>query len=286
VPEGDVDALVTDHAGKRYGATNVYYLPRTPNGRGVADAWSAAGDGEPADEKPRLLVISGDEAATDPSVRALAADADFVLGIGMFESSFRGIADLVLPGTSYLERDGTTVNLEGRLQRQRRAVVAPVPDVTMVISKLAERFEVEVSPHVSVLFDELSERCFGGISFSDVGERASLPPRAEAQAEEVSDTNPVSDTRGLRLVAYRPLFSGAAVDRTPELEFQKPDAEVQLSRDDANARGIKNGQTVTVSSNGTSLELRARIVKDLQAGVVRVARDHAGDLHASVEIKP
>jgi NADH dehydrogenase/NADH:ubiquinone oxidoreductase subunit G len=286
VPDGDVDALVTDRPGPRYGASSVYYLPRTPNGRGVTDAWSAAGDGEPADEKPRLLVISGDEAATDPSVRAMAAESEFVLGIGMFESSFRGIADLVLPGTSYLERDGTTVNLEGRLQRQRRAVVAPVPDVTMFISKLAERFEVDVSPHVSVLFDELSERCFGGISFSAIGERASLPPRAQAQAEEVSDTSPVSDTRGLRLVAYRPLFSGAAVERTPELEFQKPDAEVQLSRDDAKARGIKSGQTVTVSSNGTSLELRARIAKDLQAGVVRVAREHAGDLHASVEIEP
>jgi NADH dehydrogenase/NADH:ubiquinone oxidoreductase subunit G len=284
VPDGDVDALVTDRAGPRYGAPSVYYLPRTPNGRGVTDAWSAAGDGEPADEKPRLLVISGDEAATDPSVRAMAAEAEFVLGIGLFESSFRGIADLVLPGTSYLERDGTTVNLEGRLQRQRRAVVAPVPDVTMVISKLAARFEVELSPHVSVLFDELAVRCFGGISFSDVGERASLPPRAEALAEEVSDTNVVSDTRGLRLVTYRPLFSGAAVDRTPELQFQRPEAEIHLSREDAKKRGIKSGQTVTVSSNGTSVELRARVAKDLQGGVVRIARDHAGDLHASVEV--
>ncbi len=270
----------------RYGATNVYYLPRTPNGRGVADAWSVAGDGEPADEKPRVLVISGDEAATDPPVRAMAAEAEFVLGIGMFESSFRGIADLVLPGTSYLERDGTTVNLEGRLQRQRRTVIAPVPDVTMFISKLAERFDVEVSPHVSVLFDEVAAKCFGGISFSDVTERADLPPRAE----QVSDTTPVSDTRataaGLRLVAYRPLFSGAAVDRTPELQFQRPDAEIQLSRDDAKARGIRNGDTVTVSSNSTSVELRARIARDLQAGVVRVAQDHAGDLPAFVEVKP
>jgi predicted molibdopterin-dependent oxidoreductase YjgC len=91
---------------------------------------------------------------------------------------------------------------------------------------------------------------------------------------------------GLRLVAYRPLFSGAAVERTPELAFQKPDAEIHLSRGDAKARGIRNGQTVNVSSNGTSIELRARIAKDLEAGVVRVARDHAGDLHESVEVKP
>jgi NADH dehydrogenase/NADH:ubiquinone oxidoreductase subunit G len=285
VPEGDVDALVTDHAGPRYGATDVYHLPRTPNGRGVTDAWSAAGDGEPVDEKPRVLVISGDEAATDPAVRAVAAEADFVLGIGMFESSFRGIADLVLPGASYLERDGTTVNLEGRLQRQRRAVAGPAPDVTMFISKLAERFGVEVSPHVSVLFDELAERCFGGISFAEVGERAALPPRAEAQAvEQAASTAEAAPGTGLRLVAYRPLFSGAAVERIPELAFQRPDAEIQLSRADASARGIRNGQTVTVSSNGTALELRARVARDLQAGVVRVPRQHAGDLHAIVEV--
>ena len=95
--------------------------PLTPNGRGVADAWSRAADGEPADGEPRLLIVSGDEAAGNPAVRALAEHADVVIGIGMFEESFRGFCDLVLPGTSYLERDGTTVNLEGRLQRQRRA---------------------------------------------------------------------------------------------------------------------------------------------------------------------
>src|SRR5439155_6844661 len=182
-PAGPVDALVTDQPNVRLGARDVYYLPRTPNGRGVTDAWSAAGDGEPTDEQPRLLVISGDEAATDPSIRALAAAVEVVIGIGMFEESFRGLADLVLPGTSYLERDGTTINLEGRLQRQRRAVLAPVPDVLAWIAKLAARFDVELSPHASVVFDEISARCFGGISFGEVGERAELPPRAEQPAE-------------------------------------------------------------------------------------------------------
>ena len=286
-PNGPVDALVTDVPGISLGAGSVYYLPRTPNGRGVSDAWSAAGDDEPVDETPRLLVISGDEAATDPSVRALAADAELVIGIGMFEESFRGIADLVLPGTSYLERDGTTINLEGRLQRQRRAVLAPVPDALAWIAKLAERFGVAVSPHASIVFDEISERCFGGISFGEIGEQADLPPRAERPAEGSSQvTRPAASGQELVLVAYRPLFSGAAVDRTPELQFQRPDPEVEISPADAKARGIRNGATVRVSSNGTSVELRARISRELAAGTVRVARDHAADLHTMVEVKP
>ncbi|MBA3842529.1 MAG: (2Fe-2S)-binding protein [Actinobacteria bacterium] len=294
VPTGAVGALITDDAAKAAGivAEHVYVLPFTPNGRGVADAWSAAGDEEPVDEKQRVLIISGDEAATDPSVRALAAEAETVIGIGMFEESFRGIADLVLPGTSYLERDGTTVNLEGRLQRQRRAVVAPVPDVLAWLSKLGERFDVELSPHASVLFDEVSERCYGGVTYAELGEHATLPPlAAEAQTPRLSVDSTQTQGQaerspGLRLVAYRPLFSGAAVERTPELAFQRPDPVVELSREDAQTRGIRNSQTVTVSSNGTSLELRAQVARDLLPGAVRIARDHAGDLHPTVEVRP
>jgi NADH dehydrogenase/NADH:ubiquinone oxidoreductase subunit G len=291
-PDERVDALVTDQPELTYGAHNVYYLPRTPNGRGVTDAWSAAGDGEPVDGKPRVVVISGDEAATDPAVRAMAADAEIVIGIGMFVESFRGIADLVLPGTSYLERDGTTINLEGRLQRQRRAVLAPVPDVLAWVSKLAARFDVELSPYASNVFDEISGKCFGGISYSDIGEKAELPPPAERPEtqEPGSKSEPGSGT-GLRLVAYRPLFSGPAVDRTPELQFQRSSGDVQISRADAKARGIRHGQLVTVSSHGSEslnggVELRAQIARDLAVGIVRVAAPDAGDLHAIVEVKP
>jgi NADH-quinone oxidoreductase subunit G len=63
-PEGPVDALVTDLPNLQLGARTVYYLPRTPNGRGVADAWSAAGDGEPVDEEPTRSRASWSSPAT------------------------------------------------------------------------------------------------------------------------------------------------------------------------------------------------------------------------------
>ena len=289
-PEGRVDVLVTDNAARAAGvsAEHIYVLPLTPNGRGVADAWSAAGDEDPQDVKPRVLVISGDEAAADPSVRALAAEAETVIGIGMFEESFRGIADLVLPGTSYLERDGTTINLEGRLQRQRRAVLAPCPDVLAWVSKLAERFDVELSPHAALVFDEVSAICFGGITFGKVGERGQLVPQGERVPDTAEPASPAAarGSAGLRLIAYKPLFSGPAVDRTPELHFQRPTGEVQIAANDARERGIRNGQQVTVSSNGTSIDLRARIARDLAPGAVRIVRDEATDLHAFVEVRP
>ena len=293
IPEEPLEGavLVSDDAARcawfarDLGAAAAFYLPRTPNGRGVADAWSAAADGEPGDEEPRLLVVSRELAAADPSVRALARRAEAVVGIGMFEDTFRGLCDLVLPGTSYLERDGTTVNLEGRLQRQRRAVIAPCPDELAWIARLAERFGVELSPHASVVFEEVSARCYGGIGFGDVGERTPLPARAESRAPVAAPASaPLPDGEGLRLVTYRPLFSGAAVERTPELQFMRPDGEVELAPDDARARGIRTGDPVTVSSNGTSRELRARVARDLAPGLVRIPRDDAAGLHDVVEV--
>jgi anaerobic selenocysteine-containing dehydrogenase len=111
-------------------------------------------------------------------------------------------------------------------------------------------------------------------------------PQPETQ-ERGSRSEPRSRAENsLRLVAYRALFSGPAVERTPELQFQRRGAVVELSPDDARSRGIRNGATVTVSSNGTSVELRAKLARDLQAGVVRIAQEYAEDLHATVEIEP
>jgi len=89
----------------------------------------------------------------------------------------------------------------------------------------------------------------------------------------------------VRLVAYKPLFSGAAVERVPELQFQRPEAEVELSVADARRLKIEAGSPVNVSSNGTSVELRARVNPKLLGGVARIAAEHAGELGTSVEVK-
>jgi NADH-quinone oxidoreductase subunit G len=274
-------------AGKE--GSGAFHLPSTANGGGVADAWAAAADEAPVNPEPiKLLVVSGDEAIADPNVRGLAEQAETVLAIGMFARPVRGgWVDLALPGTSYLERDGTYVNLEGRLQRLRRAVIPPCPDELAWISKLAQRFEVELSPYPSEIFAEVSERCFGGMPFGAVGERAELPP-PEAEGETVSAPAAETATTGgggpLQLLRYRPLFSGAAVERVDELQFQRPFAEIELSEQDASTRGISSGETVKVSSNGTSVELRARVNRSLKAGVVRAAEEHVRDLEAGVEV--
>src|SRR5207244_10282850 len=102
---------------QRLGAEAAFYLPETANSRGVCDAWAAAADEEAADPDPiGLLIVTGDEAAANPDVRAMAELAERVIVISMFHGLAAGRADLVLPGTGYLARDGTHVNLDGRTQ--------------------------------------------------------------------------------------------------------------------------------------------------------------------------
>jgi NADH-quinone oxidoreductase subunit G len=264
-----------------------FHLPATPNGRGVAEAWAAAADADETNPSPiGLLIVSGDEAAADPSVRALAELAESVIVIGMFHGLATGWADLVLPATSYLERDGTLLNLEGRLQRLRRAVIPPCPDELAWLAQLATRFGVELSPYASVLFGEVSERIFGGIPFGEVGECAPLGPRVRLNGSrpEFAEGHPLPGGSGLRLVRYRPLFSGPAVERVPELQFQRPRPEIELAWDDARRRGIATGADVIVSSNEARITLRAKVSRTLPAGVARIAEEFAAELGRHVEV--
>jgi NADH-quinone oxidoreductase subunit G len=270
---------------RRLGAEGAFHLPETANGRGVSDAWAAASDEEATNPEPiGLLIVSGDEAAANPDVRAMAEQSERVIAISMFQGLAAGWADLVLPGTSYLERDGTYVNLEGRIQRLRRAVIPPAPDELAWLAALAERFDVDLSPYPSAVFAEVSAIAFGGIPFGEVGEFARLPEATHDESPVEVPLEPHGPEGGLRLVRYRPLFSGPAFERIPELQFQRPEPEVALSAEDASSRGIADGDDVTIRSDGTSVTLRARIADDLRAGVVRVAEDHAGELQPRVEV--
>jgi len=273
---------------ERIGCKAAFYVPATPNARGIADAWAVASDGEaPDSESIGLLIVSGDEAAASPNVRALAERADAVLVVSMFQGLAAGWADLVLPGTSYLERDGTYVNLEGRLQRLRRTVEPPCPDELEWISQLAARFGVDVAPYAASVFAEVAQRVYGGIPFGEVGERASLRvyDGAPTHVDPPALPEPTAQGDGLKLVCYKPLFSGPAVERVEELQFQRPQAEAELSSADAKARGVKTGDEITLTAGAQSVTLRARVNRSLREGVVRVPTEHAGGLQGFVDVR-
>ena len=166
-------------------------VPRTPNGIGVAHAVGRAGANASNSlllGSPALVLVSGDEAAADPALRELVESAESVIAVTMFQGLVVGWADLVLPGTSYLERDGSMTNMEGRVQRLRRAVIPPGPDELAWLAKLAGSFGVELSPHAALVYEELF-----GEAFDALGETAPLnvlrsgPDRCQAPARSEGD---------------------------------------------------------------------------------------------------
>ena len=205
----------------------------------------------------------------------------------MFEESFRGWCDLVLPGTSYLERDGTTVNLEGRLQRQRRAVIAPCPDELAWIAKLAERFEVELSPHASLVFDEISASCYGGITFGEIGEQAPLPEAARGRG--AAGAEPADEDGAGRRGPAAPHLP-AALLRARGRADARARVPAARRRGRAGARptrapaGSRRATSSRSARTGRRVELRARIARDLPPGTVRMPRGDADGLHDFVEV--
>ncbi len=91
-------------------------------------------------------------------------------------------------------------------------------------------------------------------------ERAELPPRTNLDdAPELAPLDEPKTGKGFELATYRSLFSGREVERTEALAFQRPPAEVEISKADADeAARSPPARPVVVGTNGTSRELRAR----------------------------
>jgi len=261
-------------------------LPASPNAHGVGEAWAAAGEENRQPKQIGLLFVSGDEAASDPQVRRLAEHARATVALTLFASDSGEWADLVLPATGYLERNGTMRNLEGRLQRLRGATGSPVRSELSWLVELAGRLGVELPGNEAALFAELSAKALGGVSLASLGDRAPLPPRSEAKTFAIVEPEAPPTLLGgpLELIRYRALFSGPAVEHVPELAFQRPPTEVEISPEDADRRGISDGDEVVVRSNGTRVTLRTRINVALLPGAVRVAAEHCSELARGVEV--
>ena len=88
----------------------------------------------------------------------------------------------------------------------------------------------------------------------------------------------------LKLVRYRALFSGPAVERVPELQFQRPEPVIELSARDAGTRNISTGEEVVVRSNGTADRASRTVNKSLVGGAVRAAEEHVRELDRAVEV--
>ena len=276
--------------------SGAFHLPATPNGRGVAAAWAAAADEDEANPEPiGLLIVSGDEAAADPggararrARRARDRDHDVPRP--------RRRLGRPRPARRRARSSATarSLNLEGRLQRLRRAVIAPVPDELAWIAKLAARFDVELSPHAVVVFDELSALVFGGVDGSELNGTAPLPartpyeapaPAAEAKPRHACRSPPTSTSSASSACSATgrssPARSSSASASSPS-SARRPSSS---SRPRTPTGGRSRPATPSSSARTAPRSSCARAsTAGLVEGVARVADEHAADLHLLVEV--
>lgn len=142
-----------------------------PQARGMKtpDMWDAALAGT----LKSLWIIGYDVAQTDPNlkkVRAALKNLEFLIVQDLFLSETAKLAHLVIPGASFLEKDGTFTNLERRIQRIRKVVEPPngiLPDWQVVCEVSARMGYPMGYGHPSAIMDEIAQLTpiFSGVSY-------------------------------------------------------------------------------------------------------------------------
>jgi NADH-quinone oxidoreductase subunit G len=186
-------------------------------------------------------------------------------------------ADVVFPGETYPEKEGTLVHPDGRVQRLRPAIARPKPPSGLagsgvrptwqVIADVAKAAGTDLGvlsgPQASAkLFSAVP--FFAGLTLDEIGGRGVRWPETEAgltwsaggwdvAALSVPAAAPVANGR-LRLGTFRTLWAAKEVDASPALKFLRARQVVELSPEDAQALGIREGDRVEVGSNGTRVE--------------------------------
>ncbi len=251
--------------------------------------------GEESASRSACLIVSGDEAAAEPGrPRPRAEQPKRVIVITMFQGLAAGWADLVLPRTSYLERDGhvSSTSKDASSGCAGRCI-PPVPDELAWIAKLAERSR----RRALALTRRSSSPSWRRIDLRRRPRSATIGERADARRRPRNaapiDTGPAEPPRGpgehfagRSAAAVPPALLGPAVERVPELAVPAATSPRSSSRqhDAAQRADRERRDRVSVRSNGTSVDA-ARALEP--RGSVRASpaspRTTHGDLHPQRE---
>jgi formate dehydrogenase major subunit len=138
-------------------------------GMKIPDMWDAALAGR----LKGLWIIGYDVAQTDPNLKKVheaLRSLDFLVVQDLFMSETAKLAHLVIPGASFLEKDGTFTNLERRIQRIRKVIDSPdgVMADSQVVCEVATRMGYPMAyAHPSEIMNEISRLTpmWAGVSY-------------------------------------------------------------------------------------------------------------------------
>jgi len=280
-------------------------------------AWDVKLQNEPGLRIPNMLdvAIDGqfkalycegeDIAQSDPNTQHVThalESMECVIVQDLFLNETAMYAHVFLPGSSFLEKNGTFTNAERRISRVRK-VMSPKNgyedwEITQMLSN-ALGYKMEYK-HASDIMDEIAKLTptFSGVSYQKLDELGSIqwPCNEEhplgtptmhidefvrgkgkfiiteyvPTSEKVTQKFPLILTTGRILSQYN---VGAQTRRTKNVAWHEEDV-VEIHPHDAEERGIQSGDWVGIVSRAGETVLRAYITERVQPGVIYTTFHH------------
>jgi formate dehydrogenase major subunit len=280
--------------------------------RGMFEAaWGVELSGEPGLRIPNMfdaamagsfkgLYCEGEDIVqSDPNTQHVAAAMlamECIVVQDLFLNETAKYAHVFLPGSSFLEKEGTFTNAERRISRVRK-VMPPKAGYAdwEVTQKLAQALGYPMNyAHPKQIMDEIASLTptFHGVSYEKLDQLGSIQwpcnddapegtPTMHIDAfvrgkgkfivtqyvgtdEKVTQRFPLLLTTGRILSQYN---VGAQTRRTENNQWHSED-RLEIHPHDAEERGVKDGDWVGIQSRAGETVLRATVTERMQPGVV------------------
>ncbi|MDF1749130.1 MAG: formate dehydrogenase subunit alpha [Alphaproteobacteria bacterium] len=252
-----------------------------------------------------LFVQGEDIAQSDPNthhVTAALESMDCIVVQDLFLNETAAFAQVFLPGTSFLEKDGTFTNAERRINRVR-PVMKEQSGLSEweVVARLARAMGYDMHYNAaSEIMDEIARLTptFSGVNFARLDREGSLQWPVNDKAPNGTPTMHVSGfVRGkgrFMITEYVPTEErtnrsfplilttgrilsqynvGAQTRRTENSRWHETDV-LEIHPFDAEERGIADGDRVSIQSRKGAVSLPAQISERMPQGVVYTTFHH------------
>ncbi|MFZ5801361.1 MAG: formate dehydrogenase subunit alpha [Candidatus Omnitrophota bacterium] len=245
-----------------------------------------------------LYIIGEDQVRTDPDThmieRALKS-LEFLVVQEIFLSETAKMADVVLPGASFAEKDGTFTCAERRFQRVRKAI-APLSGKTDgdIICEVAKRLGYIMESDPQKVCDEMAylTPIYAGVSFKRLEENGLqwpvpakdhpgtpvvhlgkfrrglgkfIPVQHKPPAEVPDEDYPFLLSTGRILFHYN---TGTMTGRVQNILREYPRNFVEVNPADAERLGIKNSRLVKIRTRRGELRVAAQVTSKVKPGVL------------------
>ena len=277
---------------------NTFYKAQLPLhiGYKIPEMFNAAIDGK----LKSLWIIGEDVVQTDPNtqkVKKALASLDMLVVQELFMTETAKMADVLLPGASFLEKSGTFTNGERRIQKVQK-VVEPIEGTKtdgQIIIDVMNRMGYEQPDYTPEgVLKEISEIVpfFAGVTWDNLGENGKQWPVAKdgtdskmihttefkrgkgklyyfdfkesPEIEKHGTDYPYIITTNRELEHYN---CGAMTRRTGNAELLTEDV-LMIHPDDARDNAIEDGDLVCVESPRGKVDIKAYVTDEVKPGIL------------------